>query len=81
MPESHRTIVEQDGDVSTPHRVLTGRHQVLVVVVGVCLSLFHLWSNTIGVLPELQRNAAHYAFILFWDICFIQFLRAMPRAR
>ena len=56
---------EQGGEVSTPHRVLTGRHQVLVVVVGVCLSLFHLWSNTLGVLPELQRNAAHYAFILF----------------
>ena len=67
MPGSHRTIFKQDhgGEVSTPHRVLTGWHHVLVLVVGVCLSLFHLWSNTLGVLPELQRNAAHYAFILF----------------
>lgn len=65
MPETSQTIFEQKGEVGTPHRVLTGRHQVLVLVVGGCLSLFHLWSNTLGVLPELQRNAAHYAFILF----------------
>ncbi len=62
-----RTGLEQglDGDVTTPHRALRGRHRAVVVIVGVCLSLFHLWSNTLGVLPELQRNAAHYALILF----------------
>ncbi|MCP4396823.1 MAG: TRAP transporter fused permease subunit, partial [bacterium] len=28
-------------------------------------SLFHLWVNTVGIMPEIQRNAAHYGFMLF----------------
>ena len=66
-PETQSRDVEQDfsGEVSAAQRVLVGPHRMVVVVVGVCLSLFHLWSNTLGVLPELQRNAAHYALILF----------------
>ncbi len=66
-PETRSRDVEPDfsGEASTPHRVLAGPHRLIVVIAGVCLSLFHLWSNTLGVLPELQRNATHYALILF----------------
>ena len=66
-PETQSRDVERDvsGEGSAAQRVLVGPHRMVVVVVGVCLSLFHLWSNTLGVLPELQRNAAHYALILF----------------
>ena len=53
------------GEVATTQRQLTGKHQQLVFVVGILLSLFHLWSNAVGVLPEIQRNAIHFGLILF----------------
>lgn len=28
-------------------------------------SCFHLWANTLGVLPELQRNAIHFGLLVF----------------
>jgi TRAP transporter 4TM/12TM fusion protein len=31
---------------------------------GVLMALFHLWANTIGVIPEFKRNALHFGFIL-----------------
>lgn len=32
---------------------------------GIFLSLFHLWANSIGVIPEIKRNAIHFGGILF----------------
>ena len=54
-----------DGEVTFSHRTLTGPHNRLFFWVCVATSCFHLWSNTLGVLPELQRNAIHYGIILF----------------
>ena len=45
-------------------RVPSGKTKAVVYWLGVLMSLFHLWSNSIGLLPEIQRNAIHYAFVL-----------------
>ena len=42
-----------------------GLHDNVIYIVPVISSLFHLWVNTIGVMPEIQRNALHYSLILF----------------
>ena len=49
----------------TTQRELKGIHYNIIYIVGILSSLFHLWVNTIGIMPEIQRNAAHYGFILF----------------
>ncbi|MDY6821189.1 MAG: TRAP transporter fused permease subunit [Deferribacterota bacterium] len=36
----------------------------IIYTVAVLSSLFHLWVNTIGVIPEIERNAIHYIFML-----------------
>jgi TRAP transporter 4TM/12TM fusion protein len=58
-------INDFSGEVITSQRALIGRHHTVALVAGTVLSLFHLWSNAIGVLPELQRNAIHFGLILF----------------
>jgi TRAP transporter 4TM/12TM fusion protein len=40
-------------------------HQKLIFWVGVATSLFHIWVNTLGLMPEIQRNAVHFALIMF----------------
>jgi TRAP transporter 4TM/12TM fusion protein len=54
-----------DGEVTVAHRELTAPHDRIVFWACIIVSCFHLWSNTLGVLPELQRNAIHYGFLLF----------------
>lgn len=56
---------ESDGEVSVAQRALAAPHDRIVFWACVLVSLFHLWVNTIGVLPELQRNAVHFGFLLF----------------
>lgn len=59
--------VEKDasGEAITVQRVFEGRQQQFLYIVGICMSLFHLWINTIGIMPEIQRNAIHFSFVLF----------------
>jgi len=58
--------VEQDhGEVMTTRRTLTGMNYQVVYWVGVLMSLYHLWVNTIGIMPNIQRNAMHFAFVCF----------------
>lgn len=49
----------------TTQRHLSEGHAKIIYVVGMLSSLFHLWVNTVGIMPEIQRNAVHYGFILF----------------
>lgn len=35
-----------------------------IYLIAVLSSLFHLWVNTIGVIPEIKRNAMHFIFML-----------------
>ena len=46
-------------------RILSGRTERVVFWAAVACSLFHLWVNTVGIMPEIQRNAVHYGFMLF----------------
>lgn len=56
---------DQGGEVLTTRRTLTGVNHQVVYWVGVLMSLFHLWVNTVGIMPNIQRNAMHFAFICF----------------
>ncbi len=56
---------EKGGEVLAAQRRLSGIHLRVIYWVGVAMSLFHLWINTVGIMPEIQRNAIHFAFILF----------------
>ncbi|MDX1267007.1 MAG: TRAP transporter permease [Oceanisphaera sp.] len=56
---------ETSGESRAAQRRLSGLHARIVYGAGVLMALFHLWVNTIGILPEIQRNALHFAFILF----------------
>lgn len=63
---STQALSEEHGTgVITTQRQLTEGHAKIIYVVGALSSLFHLWVNTVGVMPEIQRNAIHYGFILF----------------
>ncbi len=42
-------------------RALTGRFGAVVFVLGVAVSLGHLYYNTIGLLPDLTKSALHFA--------------------
>jgi len=66
MP-NHTPLPAEDtgGEVVTPQRTLTGNNHTVVFVAGILLSLFHLWSNAVGLLPEIQNNAIHFGLILF----------------
>lgn len=56
---------EDTGEVSVAQRQFDGLQSKMIYVVAIAMSLFHLWVNTIGVMPEIQRNAVHFAFVLF----------------
>jgi len=43
---------------------LTNSVKKFVYIVAVLSSLFHLWVNTFGVIPEMRRNTIHYIFML-----------------
>lgn len=52
------------GETITHSRDLTGSSKWIVYGVGIAMSLFHLWVNTVGVFPEFKRNALHFGFVL-----------------
>lgn len=63
IPQEARTDVS--GEVLAVRRILGGKSEKLLYGVGILCSLFHLWVNTVGIMPEIQRNAVHYGFMLF----------------
>jgi TRAP transporter 4TM/12TM fusion protein len=62
-------VKDSDGEVTAVRRELKGAMAKVIYWVGVAMALFHIWVNTIGILPEIQRNALHFAFV-----CFLGFL-------
>lgn len=56
--------LEDKGEVTTTTRELPGKWRGVVYGIGVAASLFHIWVNTIGVMPGIYRNAVHLGFIL-----------------
>ena len=64
------------GDSHSPRDLSSGMASI-VYVAGIGLSLAHIWFNTFGILPELIRNAAHFAG--FGLLCALIFPLARPR--
>ena len=58
-------VKESDGEVTTARREFKGAMAHVIYWVGVAMALFHIWVNTIGIMPEIQRNALHFSFICF----------------
>ncbi|WP_432737982.1 TRAP transporter permease [Maridesulfovibrio sp. FT414] len=78
---SPKPAVKKDsgGETLAIKRVIEGRTAKLLYATGIICSLFHLWVNTIGIMPEIQRNAIHYSFMLF--IGFLQYPMLKKHAR
>jgi TRAP transporter 4TM/12TM fusion protein len=70
MTEEEKRSPEQEtqkdlgGEVIVVQRRMTGWRKHFIYWVGIAMALFHLWVNTIGIMPEIQRNAVHYGFVL-----------------
>ena len=75
--EGARTDVS--GEALAVRRVPGPKTAKLLYVVGILCSLFHLWVNTIGVMPEIQVNAIHYGFMLFMGYLYYPLLKKRPR--
>jgi TRAP transporter 4TM/12TM fusion protein len=58
-------LVADEGESLSVQRKLSAFPAKLVYVVAIIMSLVHLWFNTFGVMPEIQRNALHFTFVLF----------------
>lgn len=67
------------GEALAVKRILGPATERLLYVVGILCSLFHLWVNTVGILPEIQRNAVHYGFMLFLGFLCYPLLKKRPR--
>lgn len=80
MTEAEKAIVkDKEGEVLSAKRNLSGIHPRILYWVGVVMALFHLWVNTIGIMPEIQRNALHFAFILFMGFILYPFSARLAR--
>ena len=76
MPDRVNEVKEdRGGEVLAAKRNLKGASDKIIYVTGVVMALFHLWVNTVGILPEIQRNAIHYAFICFMGFIIYPFFR------
>jgi TRAP transporter 4TM/12TM fusion protein len=64
MAQASKDIVKgPGGETLAARRNLKGFSAQVIYWVGVAMSLFHLWVNTIGIMPEIQINAIHFAFV------------------
>ncbi|BBD07035.1 TRAP transporter permease [Desulfovibrio ferrophilus] len=68
------------GETLAVKRELSGFTSSFIYWVGVICSLFHIWVNTVGVMPEIQRNALHYGFVLLMGFIMFPMLRKHARA-
>ena len=59
------TVKETDGETVVVEKQLSPRMETLLYWTGVIMAVFHIWVNTVGVMPEIQRNAIHFGFVLF----------------
>ncbi|MEC9491273.1 TRAP transporter permease [Flexistipes sp.] len=62
--------IEDSGEVLTYKRSFAGWQKNFIYWFAIIMSLFHLWINTIGVMPEIQRNAMHFGFVVFLGYLF-----------
>lgn len=78
--ENNSILAEEDsGEVSAVQRKFGGWQSNMIYWVAVAMSVFHLWVNTIGIMPEIQRNAVHFAFILFMGYLLYPFSQRLSK--
>lgn len=63
--EPRHTEKDASGEAIVIQRIISGKHKKFLYLFGIVTSLFHLWVNSIGIMPEIQRNAVHFGLILF----------------
>lgn len=63
--ETQHTKKDASGEAIVIQRIILGNHKKFLYIFGILTSLFHLWVNSIGIMPEIQRNAVHFGLILF----------------
>ncbi len=76
-PQNPKLEADQ-GEALAVQRKLTAFPARFVFVVGILMSLTHIWFNTFGVISELQRNAVHYAFVLLLGFVFYPLSKKKP---
>ncbi|MBN2567900.1 MAG: TRAP transporter permease [Deltaproteobacteria bacterium] len=67
--------IDTSGETLAIKRKLTKNTKTFIYWFAVATSLFHLWINTIGIMPEIQRNAIHYGTIVFMAFVLYPFLK------
>lgn len=55
---------EDSGEVMVSTRELTGRPATVFYCLCIAASVFHVLTNTVWLMPEIQRNALHFAFFV-----------------
>lgn len=65
IPQKSMDDLSEDGETSTLKRTLTGKPARILSVIAIIMSLVHLYFNSIGLVPEMQKCNIHVAFILF----------------
>lgn len=78
VPPQDPQLEADQGEALAVQRKLTAFPAKFVFVVGILMSLSHLWFNTFGVISELQRNAVHYAFVLLLGFVFYPLSKKKP---
>ncbi|MBW2039985.1 MAG: TRAP transporter permease [Deltaproteobacteria bacterium] len=71
--------LEDRGEVTTAFRELSGKWKLVVYIIGIAASLFHIWVNTIGVMPAIYRNAVHLGFIMALAFLFYPMFKKRPQ--
>lgn len=76
-PEEPQLETDQ-GEALAVQRKLTAFPAQFAFIVGVIMSLGHIWFNTFGVISELQRNALHYSSVLLLGFVFYPLSKKKP---
>lgn len=64
-PANKETEMDEESGGANKSRNLTGTPAVILTVFAVATSLFHLYANSIGFVPEMQKCTIHIACLLF----------------
>ncbi|MFB0507214.1 MAG: TRAP transporter permease [Thermodesulfobacteriota bacterium] len=70
--------LEDKGEVTTAFRELPGKWRLVVYIIGIATSIFHIWVNTIGVMPGIYRNAVHLGFVMVLAFLFYPMVKKKP---
>ncbi len=71
--------LEDRGEVTTTFRELPGKWRLVVYIIGIAASTFHIWVNTIGVMPGIYRNAVHLGFVMVLAFFFYPMFKRKPQ--